>query len=396
VRKLSVKDLDLKGKRVLMRVDFNVSLNKETGEITDDTKIKASLPTINYVLNQGASLILMSHLGRPKGKVVPQLRMDKVARRLEELLGKKVLKLDECVGERINIAVKSMKAGQVILLENTRFYPGETKNDPEFARELASLGDIFVNDAFGTAHRSHASTVGVANYLPAAAGLLMSKEMEVLGGILTYPRPPFVAILGGAKVSDKIGVLENLLSKCQNILIGGGMAYTFLRAKEIPTGKSLVEEDKIEEAKKIMEQTDKKNCQILLPSDHIVAPEAKSGVKTQIVGQREIPSDWIALDIGPKTIDSFSRIIAKSATVFWNGPLGMFEVEEFSRGTQAIAKKLAESKADVVVGGGDSIAALKKGNLLDKITHVSTGGGASLEFLEGKQLPGVSVLNDKK
>jgi len=396
VRKLSVKDLDLKGKRVLMRVDFNVSLNKETGEITDDTKIKASLPTINYVLNQGASLILMSHLGRPKGKVVPQLRMDKVARRLEELLGKKVLKLDECVGERINIAVKSMKAGQVILLENTRFYPGETKNDPEFARKLASLGDIFVNDAFGTAHRSHASTVGVANYLPAAAGLLMSKEMEVLGGILTYPRPPFVAILGGAKVSDKIGVLENLLSKCQNILIGGGMAYTFLRAKEIPTGKSLVEEDKIEEAKKIMEQTDKKNCQILLPSDHIVAPEAKSGVKTQVVGQREIPSDWIALDIGPKTIDSFSRIIAKSATVFWNGPLGMFEVEEFSRGTQAIARKLAESKADVVVGGGDSIAALKKGNLLDKITHVSTGGGASLEFLEGKQLPGVSVLNDKK
>ncbi|NQS89507.1 phosphoglycerate kinase [Patescibacteria group bacterium] len=396
MRKLSVKDLDLKGKRVLMRVDFNVSLNKETGEITDDTKIKASLPTINYVLNQGASLILMSHLGRPKGKVVPQLRMDKVARRLEELLGKKVLKLDECVGERINIAVKSMKAGQVILLENTRFYPGETKNDPEFARKLASLGDIFVNDAFGTAHRSHASTVGVANYLPAAAGLLMSKEMEVLGGILTYPRPPFVAILGGAKVSDKIGVLENLLSKCQNILIGGGMAYTFLRAKEIPTGKSLVEEDKIEEAKKIMEQTDKKNCQILLPSDHIVAPEAKSGVKTQVVGQREIPSDWIALDIGPKTIDSFSRIIAKSATVFWNGPLGMFEVEEFSRGTQAIARKLAESKADVVVGGGDSIAALKKGNLLDKITHVSTGGGASLEFLEGKQLPGVSVLNDKK
>lgn len=396
MRKLSVKDLDLKGKRVLMRVDFNVSLNKETGEITDDTKIKASLPTINYVLNQGASLILMSHLGRPKGKVVPQLRMDKVARRLEELLGKKVLKLDECVGERISIAVKSMKAGQVILLENTRFYPGETKNNPEFARELASLGDIFVNDAFGTAHRSHASTVGVANYLPAAAGLLMSKEMEVLGGILTYPRPPFVAILGGAKVSDKIGVLENLLSKCQNILIGGGMAYTFLRAKGIPTGKSLVEEDKVEEAKKIMEQTDKKNCQILLPSDHIVAPEAKSGVKTQVVGQREIPSDWIALDIGPKTIDSFSRIIAKSATVFWNGPLGMFEVEEFSRGTQAIARKLAESKADVVVGGGDSIAALKKGNLLDKITHVSTGGGASLEFLEGKQLPGVSVLNDKK
>ena len=386
----------MKGKKVLMRVDFNVSLNKETGEITDDTRIKAALPTIDYILNHGASLILMSHLGRPKGKVVPQLRMDRVARRLEELLGKKVLKLDECVGEKVSAAVKSMKVGDVILLENTRFYPEERKNDPGFARELASLGDVFVNDAFGTAHRSHASTVGVANYLPSAAGLLMSKELEVLGGILTHPRTPFVAILGGAKVSDKIGVLENLLSKCQNILIGGGMAYTFLRAKGIPTGKSLLEEDKIEEAGQIMEKADKKDCQILLPLDHVVAPEAKSGVKTRVVGQREIPSDWMALDIGPETVDSFSRIIDGASTVFWNGPLGMFEVEEFSKGTQAIAKKLAESKADVVVGGGDSIAALKKENLLDKMSHVSTGGGASLEFLEGKELPGVSVLNDKK
>jgi len=396
LRKLSVKDLDLKGKKVLMRVDFNVSLNKETGEITDDTRIKASLPTINYVLDQGASLILMSHLGRPKGKVVPQLRMDKVARRLGKFLGKEVLKLNECVGEKVAARIKNMKTGDVALLENTRFYPGEKKNDPEFARELAMLGDVFVSDAFGTAHRAHASTVGVANYLPSAAGLLMSKELEILGGILTSPRTPFVCILGGAKVSDKIGVLENLLSKCQSILIGGGMAYTFLRAEGIPTGKSLVEEDKIEKARQIMKEADKKDCQVLLPSDHVVAPEAKPGVEIKIVGQKEIPSDWIALDIGPGTVDSFSRIIERASTVFWNGPLGMFEVEEFSRGTCAIARKLAESKANVVVGGGDSIAALKKENLLDKMSHISTGGGASLKFLEGKELPGLSVLNDKK
>ncbi len=396
MRKLSVKDLDLKGKKVLMRVDFNVSLNKETGEITDDTRIKASLPTINYVLSQGASLILMSHLGRPKGEVVPQLRMDKVARRLGKLLGKEVLKLDECVGERVATAIKNMKTGDITLLENTRFYPGEKENDPGFARELASLGDVFINDAFGTAHRAHASTVGVANYLPAAAGLLMSKELEILGGILASPRSPFVSILGGAKVSDKIGVLENLLSKCQSILIGGGMAYTFLRAKGIPTGKSLVEEDKIEKARQIIEKADKKNCQILLPSDHIVAPEVKPGVEIQIVGQRGIPANWIALDIGPETVDSFSRIIERACTIFWNGPLGMFEMKEFSRGTCAIAKKLAETEADVVVGGGDSIAALKKEDLLDKMSHISTGGGASLKFLEGKELPGVSVLNDEK
>lgn len=395
MRKLSVKNLDLKGKRVLMRVDFNVSLNNETGEITDDTRIKASLPTINYVLGQGASLILMSHLGRPKGKAVPRLRMDKVARRLGKLLGKEVLKLDECVGERVATTIKNMKIGDVTLLENTRFYPGEKKNDPEFARELAKLGDVFVNDAFGTAHRAHASTAGVANYLPAAAGLLMLKELEVLGGILTHPRTPFVSILGGAKVSDKIGVLENLLFKCQSILIGGGMAYTFLRAKGIPTGKSLVEEDKIKKAGQIMAEAGKRNCQIFLPLDHLVAPEAKPGVEIQIVGQREIPSNWVALDIGPETVDSFSRIIERASTVFWNGPLGMCEMEEFSRGTCAIARKLAESKADVVVGGGDSITALKKENLLDKMSHISTGGGASLEFLEGKELPGLSVLTDK-
>lgn len=393
--KLSVKDIDLKGKKVLMRVDFNVSLDKNTGEITDDTRIRAALPTIKYILEKGASLILMSHLGRPKGQVVPQLKMDKVADRLSQLLGKKVKKLNACIGDEVKQAADQLKPGEVILLENTRFYKEETKNDPEFAKQLASLGDIFVNDAFGTAHRAHASTVGVANYLPAVAGLLMAKELEVLGSILTHPAPPFIAILGGAKVSDKIGVLKNLLDKCQKILIGGGMAYTFLKALGIPTGKSLLEEDKIEEARETMDEAKEKNCQILLPVDHVVAPEVKPGVEVKVVGQRDIPSDWIALDIGPETVEQFTQVIDGAKTVFWNGPLGYFEIDEFSKGTKEIARKLAQLKATVVVGGGDSIAALKKENLVDRMTHVSTGGGASLEFLEGKELPGVAALKDK-
>lgn len=395
MNKLSVKDVELSGKRVLMRVDFNVSLNKQTGEISDDTRIRAALPTIKYVLDKGASLILMSHLGRPKGKVVPELKMDKVAQRLSQLLNKEVKKLDACVGEQVKKVVSELKAGEVVLLENTRFYPGETQNDPEFARELASLGDIYVNDAFGTAHRAHASTVGVARFLPAVAGLLMAKELEVLGGILTNPSKPFLAILGGAKVSDKIGVLRNLLDKCQRILIGGGMAYTFLRAQGISTGGSLVEEDKIDEAGEIIRQAEKKNCEFVLPLDHVVAPEPAPGVPVKIVGQKDIPKEWMALDIGPKTVEKFCQLIEEARTVFWNGPLGYFEVEEFSKGTREIARKLAQIDASVVVGGGDSIAALKKENLLDKMTHISTGGGASLEFLEGKELPGVAVLKDR-
>lgn len=394
MRKLEVRDLDLENKRVLMRVDFNVSLDKE-GKISDDTRIRAALPTIRYILDKGASLVLMSHLGRPKGEVVERLRMNPVAHRLEELLERKVLKLDDCVGSEVEERVKKMGPGEVILLENTRFHAEETKNDPQFARGLASLADVFVNDAFGTAHRAHASTVGVARFLPAAAGFLISKELEVLEKILTHPKPPFVAVLGGAKVSDKIGVLLNLLSRCQDILIGGGMAYTFLKAKGFPIGKSLLEEEKIKEAKKIMEEARGKECNILLPLDHLVAREAKEGMETRVVEEDEIPSGHLALDIGPKTIELFVRSIKKANTIFWNGPMGMFEIEDFAQGTRAIAKELAKSRAAVVVGGGDSIAALKKMGLKERIGYVSTGGGASLEFLEGKELPGVAALSNK-
>jgi len=395
--KLTVKDVDVKGKKVLMRVDFNVSIDKKTGRITDDTRIKAALPTIKYILDKGGSLILMSHLGRPKGEVVPQLKMDRVAERLSELLEKKVKKLDGCVGEEVEREVAHMKPGDVILLENTRFYREETENNPEFARKLAKLGNIYVNDAFGTAHRAHASTVGVAKYLPAVAGLLMAKELEMLGKLLQAPSTPFLSCLGGAKVSDKIGVLESLIKRCEEILIGGAMAYTFLRAQGIPTGRSLVEEERIEEARKILKMAEDKGCRIFLPVDHLVAPSPEEKDKKRHV--KEIPSDFMALDIGPETVELFRNRIDKAKTVFWNGPMGYFEVDEFARGTEEIAKKLAEVAEKgvcVVVGGGDSIAALKKFNLQDKMTHVSTGGGASLEFLEGKELPGVAVLRERK
>jgi phosphoglycerate kinase len=393
--KLSIEDLDLKDKRVLMRADFNVPLDKK-GEIADDTRIRAALPTIKYILEKDASLILMSHLGRPKGKVVNELRLDPVARRLEELLGKKVLKLDDCIGEEVKKAVRAMKSGEVVLLENLRFHKEERENDPQFSKELANMGDIFVNDAFGTAHRAHSSTVGVAKFLPAAAGFLMRKELEVLGKILTRPQIPFVSILGGAKVSDKIGVLRNLLNKCEDILIGGGMAYTFLKAKGIPIGKSLCEDERIDESRRIMDEASSRGCTISLPLDHIIAKEPEEGAEVKEVGQDEIPSDWMALDIGPKTIQLFGKVIHKAKTIFWNGPMGMFEIENFARGTEAVAKMLAKSEATTVVGGGDSIAALKKMGLEHKMTHISTGGGASLKFLEGKALPGVEVLSEKE
>lgn len=394
MEKLAVKDLNLKDKRVLMRVDFNVSLNSE-GNITDDTRIKAALPTIRYILDRKGSPILISHLGRPKGEVVEKLRMDSVARRLEKLLGKKILKLDDCVGDEVEKKTKEMKPGEVILLENTRFHKEETKNDPDFARKLASLAGIFVNDAFGTAHRAHASTVGVARFLPSAAGLLMSKELQVLGGILASPQAPFVAVLGGAKVSDKIGVLLNLLDKCDYILIGGGMAYTFLKALDIPVGRSLIEKEKIKEAKDILEKASQKKCKILLPVDHLVAKEVREGAEARTVGKDKIPSRWLAVDIGPETVKTFEEPIQKAKTIFWNGPMGIFEIKDFAKGTQVIARMLGESRATVVVGGGDSIAALKKMGLEDRMSHISTGGGASLEFLEGKELPGVSALSSK-
>lgn len=392
--KQTVKDIALKNKRVLMRVDFNVAMDKE-GNITDDTRIRASLPTIRYILEQGASLILMSHLGRPRGKVVEKLRMDAVARRLEKLLKKNVLKLDECVGSGVEKKVKKMKPDEIMLLENTRFYKEETDNESQFAKRLASLADVFINDAFGTAHRAHASTVGVAAFLPSAAGFLMGKELEILGEILANPQAPFVAILGGAKVSDKIGVLLNLLEKCEDILIGGGMAYTFLKAKGFPVGKSLLEEKKISEAKNIIDKAFERKCRILLPIDHLVAQEIREGAEVKIVGQDKIPCGWSALDIGPETLKLFAGPIKKARTIFWNGPMGMFEIEDFAKGTETVAKMLAECDATVVVGGGDSIAALKKMGLENKMSHVSTGGGASLEFLEGKELPGVAALDGK-
>lgn len=395
IRKLSVKDLDLKDKRVLVRVDFNVSLDEE-GKIRDDTRIRAVLPTIKYILEEGASLILLSHLGRPGGKVVEKLRLNPVARRLEELIGRPVLKMDECVGNRVRQTTRGTKPGDIVLLENTRFHKEESQNNPEFARKLADLADLFVNDAFGAAHRAHASTVGVTRFLPAAAGLLMQRELEMLGELLTNPRSPFVAILGGAKISDKIAILHNFLKKCQDILVGGGMAYTFLKAEGAPVGRSLVEEEKIEEAREILKEASGEGCHIHLPLDHLIAREARDGVGVKVVDRGEIPPDYLSLDIGPRTIELFSGIIREARTIFWNGPLGMFELASFSKGTQAIAELLAESGATVIIGGGETVSAVKKLGIEAKMTHVSTGGGASLSFLQGVELPGVAALMDKK
>ncbi len=394
MKKLSVKDLNLKGKRVLMRVDFNVPVKDK--KVTDDTRIRAALPTINFVLDKGARLVLMSHLGRPKGKVVEDLRMDPVAKRLEEFLAKKVVKLDDCVGDMVKTEVEKMRPGDIILLENVRFHKEEKSNDENFAKELASLGNVFVNDAFGTAHRAHSSTVGIARFLPAAAGFLMEKEMEILNRILTKPELPFIAILGGAKVSDKIGVIGNLLDKCESILIGGGMAYTFLKAKGIPVGDSLVEEEKIKETKNIIEKASEKGCPIYLPLDHLVAQEVREGVEIEIVGEDKIPPGFRALDIGPETVKLFGKVINKAQTIFWNGPMGVSEMKDFAWGTEEIARILASSKATTIVGGGDTIAALEKVGLKDKMSYISTGGGASLELLEGKGLSGIEALNEKR
>ena len=395
IRKLSVKDLDLKGKRVLMRVDFNVSLDEE-GRIRDDTRIRAALPTIKYILEQGASLILLSHLGRPGGKVVEKLRLDPVARQLEELMQRPVLKMNECAGDRVKQTTRGMKAGDIVLLENTRFHKEESRNNPKFARELADLADLFVNDAFGTAHRAHASTVGVTRFLPAAAGLLMKRELEMLGELLANPRIPFVAILGGAKISDKIGIVHNFLKGCQDILVGGGMAYTFLKAAGAQVGRSLVEEEKIGEAREILKEASREGCRIRLPLDHLVAREAKDGVGVRVVDGGGIPPDYLGLDIGPRTVELFSGIIREARTIFWNGPLGMFELASFSHGTRAIAELLAESEATVIVGGGETVSAVRKLGIEGKMSHVSTGGGASLTFLEGAELPGVAALMDEK
>ena len=390
MNKKTIRDVNVRGKRVLVRVDFNVPLKE--GTITDDTRIRAALPTINYLLEKGAALILCSHLGRPKGKVVPELKMDPVAARLSELLGRPVQKMDACTGTEVEKAAEEMQPGDVILLENTRFNPEEKENDPGFAKQVAGLADIFVNDAFGAAHRAHATTVGVADYLPAVAGFLMEKELEFLGKATSDPEHPYVAILGGAKISDKIGVIESLLSKCDRLLIGGGMANTFFKAMGFEIGDSLVEEEAVPTAKTLLE---KAGSQLVLPVDAVVADAYDNEAKTKVVAPNEVTPGWRILDIGPKTVQTFESALGGAKTVVWNGPMGVFEMPNFAKGTFAVAETLAKLDATTIIGGGDSAAAIKQAGLTDKMSHVSTGGGASLEFLEGKTLPGVAALADK-
>ncbi|AEE92103.1 phosphoglycerate kinase [Tepidanaerobacter acetatoxydans Re1] len=394
MNKKMLEDFEVKDKRVLVRVDLNVPID-ENGDITDDTRIRAALPTINYLISKDAKVILVSHFGRPKGKVNPKYSLAPVAKRLSELLDKEVVMAPDCIGETVENLVAQMKPKDVILLENVRFHEGEEKNDPEFARKLAKLADIFINDAFGTSHRAHASTVGVAKFLPAGAGYLMQKEIEIMGNALENPERPFVAILGGAKVGDKIGVIKNLLSKVDVLLIGGGMAYTFLKSQGYEIGKSLLESDKIELAASLLNEAKEKNVKLLLPDDVVVTSELKEGLPYETVSIADIPKDKMGVDIGEKTREKFADIIKEAKTVIWNGPMGVFEIEEYAAGTLAVAKAMAESKAVTIIGGGDSAAAVEQMGLAKYMTHISTGGGASLEFLEGKELPGVAALNDK-
>ncbi len=397
MKKLTVKELDLAGKRVLMRVDFNVPM--EDGKISDDTRIRAALPTIEYTLEKGAKVVLMSHLGRPKGEPNQKFSLEPVARRLEELLNKKVIFCKETIGENAEKVSESLPIGGIMLLENTRFFAGEKKNDPQFAKALAKLGDIHVNDAFGTAHRAHASNVGVASFLPSVAGFLMEKEIKMLSKVTFSPEKPYVVILGGAKVSDKIGVIENLLSKADKLLIGGAMMFTFLKAQGYEIGSSKFEEDKVELAREILEKAKKAGVELVLPTDAVCAQELKAGAEKKTYDLTEgIPQGWMGLDIGPKSIELFKEKLFGAKTVVWNGPMGVFEIDDFATGTKKIAETLAEMKdATTVIGGGDSAAAVKKFGLENEVSHVSTGGGASLEFLEGKELPGIaSILNEKK
>ncbi len=396
--KLTIDDLELKGKRVLVRVDFNVPLNDKQ-EITDNTRIKAALPTIKKIVESGGKAILMSHLGRPKGQVIETMRMAPVARELSKLLGKEVKYVQDCIGAEVEKAVSEMKDGDVLLLENLRFHAEETKNDPEFAEKLARLGDVYVNDAFGTAHRAHASTEGITKFFDqCAAGYLIEKELRYLGNAVESPERPFVAILGGAKISGKIDVIENLLDKVDALLIGGGMSYTFLKAQDIPIGNSLLEEDKISLAKEVLEKAKAKNVALHLPFDHVIASEVSENAEIKTTEDVSIPDGWIGVDIGPKTLAKYEEILSSAKTVIWNGPMGVFEIDAFAKGTMRIAEILAEitgKGAITVIGGGDSASALKKAGKTDQVTHVSTGGGASLEFLGGIKLPGIEALSDK-
>ncbi|MDQ0220042.1 phosphoglycerate kinase [Peribacillus cavernae] len=392
--KKSIKDIDVKGKRVFCRVDFNVPM--ENGNVTDDTRIRAALPTIQYLSEQGAKVILASHLGRPKGQVVEELRLTPVTKRLSELLNKNVAKSNEAYGDIAKAEIEKLDNGDVLLLENVRFYPGEEKNDPELAKSFAELADVYVNDAFGAAHRAHASTEGIAKHLPSVSGFLMEKELDVLGKALSDPERPFTAIIGGAKVKDKIGVIDNLLEKVDNLIIGGGLAYTFVKAKGYEIGKSLLEEDKIDLANSFIKKAEEKGVKLYMPVDVVVADDFSKDANTKEVAIDSIPVDWEALDIGPKTRDIYADVIKSSKLVIWNGPMGVFEIDKFAGGTKEVAEALGEADDTYsIIGGGDSAAAVEKFDLADKMSHISTGGGASLEFMEGKQLPGVVALNDK-
>jgi phosphoglycerate kinase len=394
--KQTVRDFDPSGKRVFVRVDFNVPL--EDGKVTDDTRIRAALPTIKYLLDKGAIVILASHLGRPKGKVVESMRLRPVAERLSQLLGRSVRVTGDAIGTGTNDALARMKPGQIVLLENLRFHPEEEANDAEFAKTLASYADAYVNDAFGTAHRAHASTVGMAELLPAYAGFLMEREINALSRLIENPERPFAAVLGGAKVSDKVKVLENLVSRCDTFCIGGGMANTFLVAKGYTVGKSLLEPDRVEDAKRILADAEARNVTFVLPTDVVVAKEVTRGAERKVVQANKVPNSWSIVDVGPNTVRAFEEALQPARTILWNGPLGVFEIPTFGDGTRAMARFLA-ARADegvtTVVGGGDSVAALDQLGLAEKMTHVSTGGGASLEFLEGITLPGVAVLRDR-
>lgn len=391
--KKSVKDIDVKGKRVFVRVDFNVPM--EDGKVTDDTRIRAALPTIQYLVDEGAKVILSSHLGRPKGEVKEELRLTAAGERLAELLGKPVKKLDESVGENVKAVVAAMEDGDIVLLENVRFHAGEEKNDPALAKQFAELADVYVNDAFGAAHRAHATTAGIAEFLPAVSGFLMQKELDVLGKALADPERPFTAIIGGAKVKDKIDVINHLLEKVDNLIIGGGLSYTFTKAQGHEVGTSLLEEDKIDLAKSFIKKAEDKGVNFYMPVDAVVADEFSKDANTKVVDIDKIPADYMGLDIGPKTAEIYADVIKNSKLIIWNGPMGVFEMDAFANGTKAVANAMAETEGYTVIGGGDSAAAVEKFSVAEKMSHVSTGGGASLEFMEGKELPGVVALNDK-
>lgn len=391
--KKTMNDVEVKGKRVFVRVDFNVPM--ENGEITDDTRIRAAIPTIQQLVNSGAKVILASHLGRPKGEVKEELRLTAVGHHLSKLIGQPVIKLDESIGEEVETTVGNIKEGDIVLLENVRFHKGEEKNDEELSRSFAKLADIYVNDAFGAAHRAHASTEGIAKYIPAVSGLLMEKELDVLGKALSNPERPFTAIIGGAKVKDKIGVIENLLDKVDHLIIGGGLSFTFTKAQGYSIGKSLLEEDKIELAQGFIEKAKEKGVQLHMPIDTVVANEFSKDAETKVVSIEDIPEDWMGLDIGPKTAERYAEIIKQSKLIIWNGPMGVFEMDKFANGTKTVAQAMAETEGYTIIGGGDSAAAVEKFEVADQMNHISTGGGASLELMEGKQLPGIVALNDK-